>query len=152
VGSLPQVSKITHFTFFTTAQTQLLLYGFFGMTMFGAIYHIVPILTQSEWPSAKWANRHFTLAAMGIALCVVSLAFGGVLQGLALNDPGKPFLDVLRTGLLFFRVSTLGDVSWLVGNALLALNLAVWLARCCRACCVPAVVAAVKPNLAEAAR
>src|SRR5262245_34610238 len=29
--SLPQVSQTTHFTFFTTARTQLLLYGFFGM-------------------------------------------------------------------------------------------------------------------------
>jgi len=150
--SLPQVSQTTHFTFFTTARTQLLLYGFFGMTMFGAIYHIVPLLTQSEWPSAKWADRHFTLAALGIALYVASLALGGVFQGRALNDPSKSFLDVLRIGLLFFRVSTLGDVLMLAGNGLLALNLGVWLVRCCRACCVPAIVAVVKPQMAGLAR
>src|SRR5437867_8648153 len=108
--SLPQFSQTTHFTFFTTARTQLLLYGFFGMTMFGAIYHIVPLLTQIEWPSAKWADRHFTLAALGIALYVASLALGGVFQGRALNDPSKSFLDALHIGLLFYRVSTLGDM------------------------------------------
>ena len=150
--SLPQVSQTTHFTFFTSARTQLLLYGFFGMTMFGAIYYIVPLLTQSEWPSAKWADRHFTLAALGIALYAASLALGGVFQGRALNDPNKSFPDALRIGLLFFRVSTLGDVLMLAGNGLLALNLGVWLVRCCRACCVPAIVAAVKPQMAEAAR
>src|ERR1051325_5645445 len=86
VGSLPRVSQITHFTFFTTAQTQLLLYGFIGMTLFGAIYYIVPLLIQGGWPSAKWADWHFTLSALGIALYVVSLALGGVLQGWALSD------------------------------------------------------------------
>src|SRR5947207_7214756 len=120
VDSLPQVSQTTHFTFFTSARTQLLLYGFFGMTMFGAIYHIAPLLTQSDWPSAKWANRHFTLGALGIALYVVSLALGGVFQGRALNDPNKSFLDALHVGLVFFRVSTLGDLLMLAGNGLLA--------------------------------
>ncbi len=150
--SLPQVSQSTHFTFFTTARSQLLLCGFFGMTMFGAIYYIVPLLTQSEWPSAKWANRHFTLAALGIALYVASLALGGVFQGRALNDPNKSFLDALRIGLVFFRVSTLGDVLMMAGNGLLALNLGVWLVRCCRACCVPVIVAVVKPQMAGVAR
>src|SRR5438552_1636382 len=150
--SLPRVSQSTHFTFFTTARTQLLLYGFFGMTMFGAIYYIVPLLTQSEWPSAKWADRHFTLAALGIALYVSSLALGGVLQGRALNDPNKSFLDALHNGLLFYRVSTLGDMLMAAGNGLLALNLGVWLVCCCRAFCVPAIMAAIKPQMAEVAR
>ena len=150
--SLPQVSQTTHFTLFATARTQLLLYGFFGMTMFGAIYYIVPLLTRSEWPSAKWSDRHFTLAALGIALYVGSLALGGVLQGRALNDSNKSFLDALRIALLFFRVSTLGDLLMAAGNGLLALNLGVWLVRCCRACCVPAIAAAIKPQMAEVAR
>ena len=152
LDSLPQVSQITHFTFFTTARTQLLLYGFFGMTIFGAIYHIAPLLTRSDWPRAHWANRHFTLGAVGIALYVASLALGGLFQGLALNDSNKSFLDALRIGLVFFRVSTLGDLLMLAGNGLLALNLGVWLVRSCRACCVPAIAAAVKPQMAEVAQ
>jgi cytochrome c oxidase cbb3-type subunit 1 len=151
LDSLPQVSQITRFTFFAAARTQLLLYGFFGMTMFGAVYHITPLLTQSDWPRVKWANGHFTLGALGVTLYVVSLALGGVFQGMALNNPNKSFLDALNIGLVFFRVSTLGDMLMLAGNGLLALNLAVWLVRCCRARCVPAIAAAVKPQMAEVA-
>ena len=96
------------------------------------------------------------IAIVGIMLVpsrpMASLALGGIFQGRALNDPNKSFLDALHIGLVFFRVSTLGDLLMLAGNGLLALNLAVWLVRCCRACCVPAIVAAVKPQLAEVAR
>ena len=38
----PHFSRVTRFTWFGTAQTQLQLYGFFAITMFGAIYHILP--------------------------------------------------------------------------------------------------------------
>jgi len=69
-----------------------------------------------------------------------------------LNDSNKSFLDALRIALLFFRVSTLGDLLMAAGNGLLALNLGVWLVRCCRACCVPAIAAAIKPQMAEVAR
>jgi hypothetical protein len=46
----------------------------------------------------------------------------------------------------------LGDLLLLAGNGLLALNLGVWLVRYCRACCVPAIVAVVKPHMAEVGR
>ena len=68
-----------------------------------------------------------------------------------MNDPNKSFLDALHVGLVFFRVSTLGDLLMLAGNGLLALNLGLWLVRCCRACCVPAIMAVVKPQTAEVA-
>jgi cytochrome c oxidase cbb3-type subunit 1 len=38
----PRISRVTEFTWFGPAQTQLQLYGFFAMTMFGAIYHLLP--------------------------------------------------------------------------------------------------------------
>jgi len=43
-------------------------------------------------------------------------------------------------------------VLMLAGNGLLALNLSVWLVRCCRAWCVPAILAVVKPQMAGLAR
>jgi len=51
-----------------------------------------------------------------------------------------------------FRVGTLGDLLMAAGNVCLAFNLGWLLVRCCRACCVPAMMAAVKPQMAEAAR
>jgi len=152
VSAFPQFSQITHFTLFTPARTQLFLYGFFAMTMFGAIYHVVPLLIQNEWPSARLVRAHFALAMLGLAFYVGSLSVGGILQGLALNDPQVPFAGALNRALVCFRVGTLGDLLMTAGNVCLALNLAWLLARCCRACCVPAMMAAVKPQVAEAAR
>jgi len=152
IDSLPGAGRITHFTFFTPGRAQLFLYGFFGMTMFGAIYEVVPRLMQNEWPSAKLAGRHFTLAAAGTILNVVPLVCGGGVQGLALNDPNKPFLDVLRSSLMFFRVSTLGDLLIALGNGVFVLNLVWMLVRCFRARCIPVMVASARPQLAEATR
>src|SRR5207249_2044275 len=78
------------------------------------------------------------LAMLGLAFYVGSLSVGGILQGLALNDPQVPFAGALNRPLLCFRVGTLGDLLMAAGNVCLALNLAWLLARCCRECCVPA--------------
>ena len=49
-GSLMRVNKVTEFTWFVPAQTQLMVYGFFVVTMLGAIYYIVPRLLNVEFP------------------------------------------------------------------------------------------------------
>ncbi|HYT60857.1 MAG TPA: cbb3-type cytochrome c oxidase subunit I, partial [Haliangiales bacterium] len=125
---------------------------FFGMTMFGAIYHIMPLLMPEGWPSAKLPKRHLTLATLGIILNVVPLVLGGILQGLYLNDPNKPFMEALQSSLMFFRVGTLGDLLIAIGNVLLVLNVGWLLVRCCRACCLPAILAVVRPQIAEVTR
>ena len=122
------------------------------MTMFGAIYHLVPLLMQAQWPSAKLPRRHLMLAALGIILYTAPLVLGGMQQGLALNDPNKPFTDVLRSSLMFFRVSTLGELLIALGNVALAFNLGRLLVRCCRACRAPATATPSGPRTAEVAR
>src|ERR1044071_995263 len=151
LDSLPQVGRVTHWTLFTPARTQLFMYGFFGMTMFGAMYEIVPRLHPDGWPSIQLRRRHFVLAAAGLAFYALPLLIGGVVQGLALNDPARPFVEVMRTSLMFFRVGTLGDLLMAAGNVLLALNLGWLLVRCCRAWCV-ARSAAARAEIAEVAR
>src|SRR5205085_874756 len=69
-----QVSKVTDFTWFAPAQTQLRSYGFFAMTMFGAIYYILPRLTALEFPSPRLVRIHFWVAAIGIVFIVLPLA------------------------------------------------------------------------------
>jgi len=49
--SLHRFSEVTNFTWFVPAQTQWVIYGFFAMTMFGAIYYIVPRITGVEFCS-----------------------------------------------------------------------------------------------------
>ncbi|PYK97004.1 MAG: hypothetical protein DME19_17790 [Verrucomicrobia bacterium] len=150
--SLPQVNQVTRFTFFTSARTQLFLYGFFGMTMLGAIYYIAPQLIQKDWPSGALFRLHFRGAVFGIIVCLLSLLLGGVVQGMSLNNANVPFADVTKSSLHFLRMSTLGDLGIAIGNFALALNFGWLLVRCCRECCVPIVAAAAKLETAEVAR
>jgi cytochrome c oxidase cbb3-type subunit 1 len=115
-SSLVQVSQITDLTWFTPARTLLNSYGFFMMVMFGAAYYIVPQLIGMEFPSPKLINAHFWLATIGIVLLVLPLAIGGIVQGFMLQNPANAFLSVAKTGLMFLRLSTLGDLLVLLGH------------------------------------
>jgi cytochrome c oxidase cbb3-type subunit 1 len=93
------------------------------MTFFGAIYYIVPQVTGVEWPCRTSVRAHFWLAAVGTILIAAPLAIGGVLQGIKMNNPAVPFIDVAKGTLNFLRVETLGELLILAGHFLLAGNL-----------------------------
>jgi cytochrome c oxidase cbb3-type subunit 1 len=118
----PRISRVTEFTWFGPAQTQLQLYGFFAMTMFGAIYHLLPRVVGVELPFPKLARLQFWLSMLGVLLFIVPLAIGGVVQGMKLNNPNIAFLDATKATLFFFRFSTVGLLLILLGNLLFALN------------------------------
>ena len=59
----PQISRVTEFTWFGPAQTQLQLLGFFAMIMFGAIYDILPRVMGFELPFPKLVRVQFWLFA-----------------------------------------------------------------------------------------
>jgi cytochrome c oxidase cbb3-type subunit 1 len=138
IGFAPGMSPIINFTWFTTAQSFLNVYGFFAMTMFAAIYYIVPRVSGLEWPRPSFVRAHFWLAAAGTLLIVVPLALGGIIQGNKLNNPEIPFLDIARGTLMFFRISTLGELLILAGHLLLAINLFGLLSRYTRNLLMPA--------------
>ncbi len=144
------VSETVQFTHFTTAVAHLTLFGFFAMTLFGAVYYVTPRLVQAEWPSAKMVQVHFWCSAAGITLYVISLAFGGVLQGLALNNASRPFLESVRSILPFVGMSTLGLLVLAAGQVALLANLGLMLGRACCACCRPADWFAGETKRAEA--
>jgi cytochrome c oxidase cbb3-type subunit 1 len=122
-GAIPQISSFTNFTWFTVAQWQLSIFGFFAMTMFGAIYYIVPQVTGIEWPCTKSVRRHYWLAAAGIILITLPLAIGGVVEGFNWHNANMTNVEVAKNALNFLRISTLGELLILVGNLLLLLNL-----------------------------
>jgi cytochrome c oxidase cbb3-type subunit 1 len=148
VGALPEVSNVTHFTWFTVARDLLNYYGFFAMVMFGAIYYIVPQLLGFEFPSAKPVRAHFWTAASGIVLFVVPLAAGGIVQGLKLRQADIPFTDIARGTLPFLRVSTMGDLLIALGHLMFLSNLVGLVVRFYRARAVSAwasATAEIKP-------
>jgi cytochrome c oxidase cbb3-type subunit 1 len=122
-ASLSEISKVTNFTWFVPAQSQFVLYGFFAMTMFGAIYYIVPRLLGTEFCKPGFICLHFTLAALGILFYALPLAIGGIVQGQMLNDPANAFQAVTLKTLMFLRVSTLGDLLMALGHIVLLVNL-----------------------------
>ena len=119
----PEISRVTAFTWFGPAQTQLQLYGFFAMTMFGAIYHLLPRAVGFEFPFPKLARVHFWISMLGVLLLIVPLAIGGVVQGLKWANPNVSPVAVSTATLSFLRVSTTGLLLILSGNLLFALNI-----------------------------
>jgi cytochrome c oxidase cbb3-type subunit 1 len=123
VAVLPGVSPFIQFTWFTAAQSLLNGYGFFAMTMFGAIYCMMPGVAGVDWPLPKVVRAHFWCSAIGVLLLVVPLAIGGVVQGIQLNNAEIVFMDLTKATLPYLRVSTLGNALILLGNSLLIGNL-----------------------------
>ena len=120
-SAVPEISRVTNFTWFGDAQTRLLLYGFFAMTMFGAAYYILPRVSGI----AICPNRiraHFWLNVAGVFLLTVFLAIAGVKQGFGLLNAEIPFPEVSKSTLMFFRISTVGEFLLLVGNLLFLFN------------------------------
>jgi cytochrome c oxidase cbb3-type subunit 1 len=131
--AIPQISLVTHFTWFEPALAQWLLYGFFAMTMFGAIYHILPRLLGAEL-SSKMVKAHFWLAALGILFYALPLLLGGIQQGFAMNVGTRDFPEVMRLTFMPIRMSTIGDLAMALGHFVLLLNVLGLLVRLTRAC------------------
>lgn len=73
--------KNLQFSHFLVGLDTLAVYGFFSMTVFGAIYFIVPRITGSEWPSGARIRTHFWFNAYGIGTLVILMLVGGIAQG-----------------------------------------------------------------------
>jgi cytochrome c oxidase cbb3-type subunit I len=127
-GSVPQISDILHFTFFTVAVDKLMLLGFASLTLLVSIYYILPRVTGVEWPWAAWSKAHFALALGGVLFLVLPLALGGAQQGSQLASDTS-FMDISTSSLMFLRASTLGEVLWLFGSLLLLVNVKVLVYR-----------------------
>jgi cytochrome c oxidase cbb3-type subunit 1 len=125
VVAMPEVGRITQGTFVTPAIKFLLMYGFVGLALLGAIYHITPLLTGREFKTGP-VKAHFAMVAGGAVLVFVLLVACGVKQGLALNhltESKLTFGEISQGTLLFLRGSTLGEVVILLGNCLFAVTL-----------------------------
>ncbi len=126
VLALRSVSEVTHFTHHTISHAHIGMYAFFTMVMFGSMYYIVPRLTQREWPSARLIYLHFWGTALGIVLYTVPLGFGGILQGLAMNNPDIPFLAVVKLTLPYLEVRTASGFLLAIGHIAFLINF-VWI-------------------------
>lgn len=97
-------NEITQFTLFESAHVQLGIYAFASMMAFGAIYFMMPRLSNRAWAKPALINVHYLLSAIGIGLFVIAYWFGGVLQGTALMDASTPTQDAISSLWLWLGV------------------------------------------------
>ncbi|MFW6049616.1 MAG: cbb3-type cytochrome c oxidase subunit I [Myxococcota bacterium] len=118
--ALRSVNEVSHFTHYTVAHAHLGVYAFFTMSMFGAIYYVVPRLKNREWPSATLIRVHFWCTALGVGAYWVGLTVGGWLQGRQMNDPSIPFLDIVEMTKPYLLSRSLAGVLLTTGHVALA--------------------------------
>jgi cytochrome c oxidase cbb3-type subunit 1 len=122
IESLRSVNTITHFTHYTVAHAHLGLYGFFSFVMFGAIYFVMPRITSWEWPFPKLIALHFWLVTGGFAVYLIWLTIGGWLQGVAMLDAARPFMDSVSITLPYLKARSIGGALMTLGHIIFALH------------------------------
>jgi cytochrome c oxidase cbb3-type subunit 1 len=108
--ALRSVNAVTHFTHYTVGHAHLGLYGFVSLVFFGSIYFIVPRVTGREWPFPRLISLHFWLALGGIGVYVVALSIGGWLQGLAMLDAARPFMESVSLTMPYLKARSIGGL------------------------------------------
>jgi len=123
LSACPAIARVTDYTWFSHGQASLRIYGFFGMTMLGAIYYILPRLVGANRVCARWMRFNFWMFMLGTLVFALPLLLGGVAQGLKLANPNVTFLDASKAALMAFRLSTLGELLLLAANLVFLFNL-----------------------------
>ncbi len=118
--ALRSVNAVTHFTHYTVAHAHLGLYGFVSFVFFGAMYFVLPRVTAREWPYPRLIAAHFWLVGLGFALYFVTLTTAGWLQGRAMLDAARPFMDSVSVTLPWLRGRSIGGALMVLGHLVFA--------------------------------
>ena len=147
--SLRSVARYVHFTEASTAYTQLGLYAFYSMIMFGSMYYIVPRLVGREWRYASLIKLHFWAAVYGIGLLTVMLLAGGLAQGSGLNDPSLDFAESTQFILPYLRARSLAGLLVTVAHFVFAFHFGLMLFGLGRTASVPTFLNPMETEGAE---
>jgi cytochrome c oxidase cbb3-type subunit 1 len=127
--ALRSINTVTHFTQFTIAHAHLGAYGFASFILFGSIYYMMPRITGRAWPWPGLITVHFWSVLAGFAVYFVALTIGGLLQGEAMLDAGRPFAQSVILLKPYLEARSIGGAVMTLGHILLAVNVAGILAR-----------------------
>jgi len=76
----------------------------------------MPRLTSREWSSARLIKVHFWTTGIGMAIYWIGLTWGGWFQGIQMNDPDVPFLDIVEYTVPFLFSRSVAAVLMTVGH------------------------------------
>jgi len=127
--SLASIARYAQFSFAGDGAQMFVMYMFFSMVMFGAIYFIVPRVTGCEWISGKRIRFHFWFSAYGSIALGVMLVAGGIWYGSSVDAWDRGFEATLsfsrgfRTGtaVAWFLI-LLANLSFFVHLMLMVMN------------------------------
>lgn len=121
--ALRSFNAVTHFTHFTVAHAHLGMYGFVSMVIFGGVYFALPRILDTRWPHPRLIALHFWLVVAGFTVYMVTLSIGGVLQGLSLLSPDKPFLESVTVTLPWLYGRSIGGALMTLGHLVFATHM-----------------------------
>jgi cytochrome c oxidase cbb3-type subunit 1 len=127
--SLKDVNALSHYTDWTIGHVHSGALGWVAMITFGAMYHLVPRLWNTQIHSLKLINVHFWLATVGILLYIVAMWISGIMQGLmwrAFDDFGNlqySFVETVAAMFPFYVMRALGGAFFLTGMVIMFYNM-----------------------------
>lgn len=122
--NLPNLTlRYTQFSLSAYGFDILALYGFFSLVMFGAIYFIVPRVTNREWLSRRLIKMHFLLSLYGIMTVAAVALFGGLMQGVGQEDWLQPWENALDFTYPYAVATTIAWCFILISNVFFFLHL-----------------------------
>ncbi|QDT93592.1 cbb3-type cytochrome c oxidase subunit I [Gimesia algae] len=119
--ALRTVNLTGHFTHYTIAHAHLGVYAFYSMVAYGAMYYIMPRLIEREWYSSNLIKVHFWCTAVGITMYWVGLTWAGWFQGMMMNNPDIPFLDIVRYTIPFLWSRSIAGILMTIGHLAFAI-------------------------------
>ena len=147
--SLRSSARYLHFTQATVAYTQMGLYAFFTMIMFGSMYYIVPRLVGREWRYATLIKLHFWASAYGIGLISLMFFAGGIVQGSNEQNPSMPFIESASSVLPYLRGGTIALLLLVISHFIFAFHFGLMLFGLGRTSTVPTFLNPVEAEGSE---
>ena len=77
---------------------------------------------DQEWSSARLIRIHFWCTLIGMLIYVSAMCYAGIRQGLMMNDPSIPFLNIVRFTIPYLALRTLGGLILLTGTIAFLIN------------------------------
>jgi cytochrome c oxidase cbb3-type subunit I len=77
---------------------------------------MMPRVLEWEWPFPKLISLHFWLAGVGVAIYFVALTLGGWLQGLAMLDPARSFMESVTLTRPYLEWRSVGGTLMVLGH------------------------------------
>ena len=120
----PSILPGTQFSLSNYGFDILAIYGFFSFIAFGMIYFVVPRITRREWLSGRLIKMHFFLSIYGVVTVALVALFGGVMQGIGLENFKQPVEDATMRAYPYAVAATLSWCFLLFSNVFFFFHLA----------------------------